>query len=552
MVDTFYQVKTNELNFARATDASDLILAAIDIGTNSVHMVVVKIDPSLPAFTIIAREKDTVRLGERDPKTGDLTPEAMTRAISALQRCRDLAVSLQARQIMAVATSATREAPNGLEFLQTIQNELGLTVDLISGPEEARRIYLGVLSGMDFNGQPHVIIDIGGGSTELILADSQEARFLSSTKIGAVRLTQELVHSDPISSQELVYLQAYIRGMLERSVEGILATVQPGEQLRLVGTSGTIETLATIHAMEKLGSVPKPLHGYQVSYKEVKDFAKRFATMTYEQRFAIPGMSDKRAEIILSGALVLQEAMSMLNLTCITICERSLREGMIVDWMLSHGLIENRLRYQSEIRQRSILKIAQKYEVSQESSLKVADFALSLFDQTRGYLHHWGDEQRELLWGAAILHNCGLYVSHAAHHKHSYYLIRNSELLGYNEREIEIIANIARYHRKSKPKKRHENYTNIAAKLDRLAVSQLSAILRIAIALDRRQISAISQLKCECYFHYRQVHLHLVPTRADDDCSLELWSLDYKKGVFEEEFGVKVIATLVPFLSEVN
>ena len=154
------------------------IIAAIDIGTNSIHMVVVQIDPSLPAFTVIAKEKDTVRLGDRDRATGKLTPEAIKRSLDTLRRCRDLAQSLEAEQIIAVATSATREAPNGEAFLRQVESELGIVVNLISGKEEARRIYLGVLSGMDFNDRPHIIIDIGGGSTEIVLADIHEARFL--------------------------------------------------------------------------------------------------------------------------------------------------------------------------------------------------------------------------------------------------------------------------------------------------------------------------------------------------------------------------------------
>ncbi len=192
------------------------VLAAIDIGTNSVHMVIVRIDPVLAAFTIIAREKDTVRLGERDPKTGNLSQHAMERAIAALKRCKDLATSINVDHIIAVATSATREASNGYEFLTRIETEVGLQVDLISGQEEARRIYLGVLSGMDFRNQPHIIIDIGGGSTEIILADSQEPRFLSSTKIGAVRLTRDFIRTDPISPTEFASLKAYVKGMLER------------------------------------------------------------------------------------------------------------------------------------------------------------------------------------------------------------------------------------------------------------------------------------------------------------------------------------------------
>ena len=162
MLEIPTQFKPQQIRGA-ASQPVPCILAAIDIGTNSIHMVVVRIDPSLPAFTIIAREKDTVRLGDKDPKTGNLTAEAMDRSLAVLRRCKDLAASFQADHIIAAATSATREAGNGEEFLQRIEAEVGIFVNLISGQEEARRIYLGVLSGMDFQNQPHVIIDIGGG-----------------------------------------------------------------------------------------------------------------------------------------------------------------------------------------------------------------------------------------------------------------------------------------------------------------------------------------------------------------------------------------------------
>ena len=520
------------------------ILAAIDIGTNSIHMVVVRIKPALPAFTIIAKEKDTVRLGDRDPKTGDLTPEAMRRAMTALQRCQELAKSFNAEQIVAVATSAVREAPNGQEFLKQVNAELGLFVNLISGQEEARRIYLGVLSGMEFNSHPHIIIDIGGGSTELILGDSHEPRSLSSTKVGAVRLTAEYITTDPISHSELQYLQAYIRGMLERPVEELLAHLEPGEQPRLVGTSGTIESLATIHAREKLGIVPNPLNGYQLSRKDLKELVKRLASMSYAERAAFPGMSDRRSEIIVAGALILLEAMMLLGIESLMIGERALREGVIVDWMLTHGLIEDRLRYQDSVRQRSVLKIAQKYQVNLEYCDRVANLALSLFNQTKGHLHNWDSEEREFLWVAAILHNCGLHISHSSHHKHSYYLIRNGELLGFTETEIEVIANIARYHRRNAPKKKHENYSNLASKKHRQLVNQLSAILRLAVALDRRQIGAIERVQCEYYPDIRELHLRLQASKPEDNCDLELWSLNYEKGVFEAEYGVKLLATL--------
>lgn len=520
------------------------IIAAIDLGTNSLHMVVVRIEPRLPSFSIIAKEKETVRLGDRDIETGNLKPEVMERAIATLGRFQEVAKTFNAETVIAVATSAVREAPNGKDFLQRVDDELGLSVDLISGQEEARRIYLGVLSGMEFNNYPHIIIDIGGGSTEIILGDSQEARTLTSTKVGAVRLTSELITTDPISNAEFNYLQAYARGMLERSVEEVQANLKLGEFPRLVGTSGTIETLVTIHAREKLGSVPSTLNGYELSLKDLQEWVNRLRKITNSERSAIPGMPDKRSEVILAGAVILQEAMNLLGVESVTVCERSLREGVIVDWMLAHGLIEDRLRYQGSVRQRSVLKIANKYHVNLQHSDQVAVFALSIFDQTKGTLHNWGGEERQLFRAAALLHNCGHYVSHSSHHKHSYYLIRNSELLGYNETEVEIIANLARYHRKSPPKKKHENYRNLVSKNHRQIINQLSAILRLAVALDRRQIGAITRVQCEYLPEQQEFHLKVFPSRANDDCDLELWSLDYNKGVFEAEFSVKLVANL--------
>lgn len=537
--------RTHELADMSITVAQrDRILAAIDIGTNSIHMVVVRIEPNLPEFTIIDKVKDTVRLGNRDRKTGLLTIEAMERSIAALKRCKEIAKSRRAEQIVAVATSAVREAKNGRSFLQRIEEEVGIWVNLISGQEEARRIYLGVLSGMNFDSQPHAIVDIGGGSTELILGSGQEPTFLSSTKVGAVRLTSELVTTDPISNEEFRYLQAYVRGKIERSVEELQAQLNLGERLTLIGTSGTIETLAMIHAREHLGTAPNPLHGYQFSLNDLKNMVHRLRKLDESERADLPGMSERRSEIILAGAIILQEAMDLLSVDAIAVCERALREGVIVDWMLTHGLIDDRLRYQSQVQRRSAIKIAQKYGVNLTHSERVADFALSIFDQTQGKLHKWDDRARELLWAGAILHNSGHYVAHSAHHKHSYYLIRHGELLGYTEDDVEAIANLARYHRKSAPKKKHENYRNLASKEDRKLVEQLSAILRLAVALDRRQIGAIHQVHCHYHSRSQTLDLELVPTDPKDDCALELWSLDFKKWAFEEEFDTKVCATL--------
>jgi exopolyphosphatase/guanosine-5'-triphosphate,3'-diphosphate pyrophosphatase len=519
------------------------VLGAIDIGTNSIHMVVVQVNAQIPSFSIIAKEKDTVRLGDREPKTGNLTDSAIERSLSALRRCKDLAQSLNVDQIVAVATSATREAPNGPDFLRLIELELGIKVDLISGQEEARRIYLGVLSGMDFGGKAHAVIDIGGGSTEIILADRQDLVFLSSTKVGAVRLTQDFVQTDPITELELIRLQAYVRGMLERPVEEFQSCLPTGERPLLVGTSGTIETLALLNAFFTKGSEPSPLNGYKMSRQELSQIYDKLIKMDYEQRAALPGMSDRRAEIIVAGATILLQAMTMLEIESITICERALREGVIVDWMLQKGYIEDRLAFQGEVRSRNIYKIAHKYQVDLAHAERIANFALIIFDSLQGEIYQWTDLEREYLWSAAILHNCGLFVSHSAHHKHSYYLIRNAELLGFSEIEIELIAQIARYHRKSKPKRKHETYYSLSSDYRKI-IKQMSAILRLAIALDRRQIGAIKNLESKFDPEYKQLHLHLTATQANDDCALELWSLDYKKPIFEQEYELKVVTTL--------
>ncbi len=263
-------------------DDRDRILAAIDLGTNSLHMVVVKIQPQLPTFTIIAREKETIRLGDCEEK-GNLKPEGMERAITCLKRFQGIAKTFNAEQIVAVATSAIREAPNGREFIRRVADELNLEISLISGQEEARRIYLGVLSAMELNNQPHIIIDIGGGSTELILGDGWEPRFLSSTKVGAVRLTKDFVHSDPIGRTEFLYLQAYIRGTLERVVDELSSHLQPGEMPRLVGTSGTIETLVGIKAREKSGIDPTRLGGCELTLEELQEFVNRIRKLSYAE-----------------------------------------------------------------------------------------------------------------------------------------------------------------------------------------------------------------------------------------------------------------------------
>ena len=512
-------------------------VAAIDIGTNSTHLLVAGVDTILGTFSIELAEKSTTRLGERDPDTGELTSAGMDRAFETLRRFRDLAVSHDVEQIVTAATSAVREAPNGREFLQSIQDGLGIDVDLVSGPEEARLIYLGVLSGMTFGDRPHLLLDIGGGSTELILADGRDARALTSTRVGAVRLQRDFVKDDPIPPQRRSFLQAFIQGSLEPAVDKVHRRIKPGEIPVLVATSGTAMAIGALAASED-ERPPLKLHGYRVSRQRLDRVVEKLVTMTPDQRRDLSPINDRRAEIIVPGALILQTTMQMLGVDEFVLSERALREGLIVDWMLRHGLLEDRFSFQSSIRQRTVIHQVQRFAVNQRRAERVATHALSLYDATEGLMHHDDGQGRELLWAAAMLHACGQHINLSAYHKHSWYLIRHGELLGYSEAEHLMVAAIARYHRRSLPKKRHESWQALVTRENRRRVSEMALLLRLAAALDRRPEPVVASLRVNTTPDV--LDLVLVPERLNQNLSLEQWSLESCAEVVREASGVKL------------
>ena len=512
-------------------------VAAIDIGTNSTHLLVASVDTTLGTFSIEQAEKSTTRLGERDPDSGELTSAGMQRGYETLRRFRDLAISHDVEQIVTAATSAVREAPNGREFLQSIQDGLGMDVDLVSGPEEARLIYLGVLSGMSFGDRPHLLLDIGGGSTELILADGRDARALTSTRVGAVRLQRDFVKDDPIPPQRRSFLQAFIQGSLEPAVDKVHRRIKPGEIPVLVATSGTAMAIGALAASED-DRPPLKLHGYRVSRQRLDRVVEKLVTMTPEQRRDLSPINDRRAEIIVPGALILQTTMQMLGVDELVLSERALREGLIVDWMLRHGLLEDRFSFQSSIRQRTVIHQVQRFAVNQRRAERVATHALSLYDATEGLMHQDDGQGRELLWAAAMLHACGQHINLSAYHKHSWYLIRHGELLGYSEAEHLMVAAIARYHRRSLPKKRHESWQALVTRENRRRVSEMSLLLRLAAALDRRPEPVVASLQVNTTPDV--LDLVLVPERLNQNLSLEQWSLESCAEVVREASGVKL------------
>ncbi|MGB5134659.1 MAG: Ppx/GppA phosphatase family protein [Prochlorococcaceae cyanobacterium] len=530
-----------------ATDLGPLSrrrVAAIDIGTNSIHLLIAEVDVQLSTFSVLLAEKSTTRLGERDPDSGDLSAAAIERSFRTLSHNRELAESHGVEQIVTAATSAVREAPNGRDFLQAIQNQLGLEVDLVSGPEEARLIYLGVLSGMAFGERPHTIIDIGGGSTELVLADGRDARVLTSTRIGAVRLQREFCQQDPLPPERRGFLQAYIQGALDPAVAELRRSLRPAEMPQLVGTSGTAMALAALAAADDERPTLK-LQGYRLSRERVDQLVARLLAMSPEQRRALPAINERRAEIIVPGALILQTAMAMLGARDLVVCDRALREGLIVDWMLRNRILGDRFSFQSTIRERTVRHLARSFGVDLARAERVAEHALSLYDQGRGLLHDDAGPGRELLWAAALLHTCGKSINISAYHKHSWYLIRHGELLGYSQAEHLMVAAIARYHRRSLPKKRHESWLLIEGREQRRTVASMALLLRLAAALDRRPAAVIQAIRMGPLppGDDRGVAVELVPREVTPgegavDLSLERWSLRSCSDVVMEASGL--------------
>ncbi|WP_461556780.1 Ppx/GppA phosphatase family protein [Synechococcus sp.] len=516
-------------------------VAAIDLGSNSTHLVIAEVDPLLCSFSVLVAEKSTTRLGERDVDNGELTVAAMERTRLALRHCRELARSHGVEEIIGVATSAMREAPNGLAFLAELRESLGLNLEVISGTEEARLIYLGVLSGKDFSESPHLILDIGGGSTELVLADAKEARALTSARVGAVRLQRDFVKREPLDRERVDFLRAFIQGSLEPSVDKVLRRLNPGETPVMVATSGTAMAVAALLEAESARNSAR-LHGKVVSKIELDGLVERILPLTPLQRKELTGINERRAEILVPGLLVLQTAMALLGAKQFEVSDRALREGLIVDWMLRHGLIVDRFAYQSEIRERTVWHQARKFGVDEDRVERVAANAITLFDQTKGSFHDFSEQQRELLWAAAMLHNCGLHINTSGYHKHSWYLINNGELLGYSQSEQLLIASLARYHRRSLPKKRHESWL-LLDRDQRRIVETLSLLLRLAAAMNRRPEAVIAAFEARCIGG--SFNLKLQPCNATEDLSLELWSLESCAAAFTDSGGYSLSCGLI-------
>src|SRR6266851_5105560 len=499
-------------------------IAAIDIGTNSIHMIVVQVRTDL-SFEVIDREKEMVRLGAGGLDGRALTPEAMHAALQVLSKFRRLAESHKVDEVIAVATSATREAENGGEFLQAITQQTGIRPRVISGTEEARLIHLAAVYGVSVPGEV-VVIDIGGGSVEVTRGAGSAIELGKSFKLGVIRLTERFVKSDPIDSRDERKLVRHI----DAEIGKYLHQIARGGFERVIGTSGTILSLGAVASAADGLPPGAPLRNRRFTAKQIRRIRKDLTALDLEERLRVPGLEPRRAALAVAGEILLDEILKRLGEEEITLCDLSLREGLVLDYVARHRKeIAQADRY-PDVRRRSVFELAERCNYWPEHSQHVARLAVGLFDQTRA-IHSLTDREREWLEYAAILHDIGVHISYEGHHKHSYYLVQNGDLRGFEPDEIETIALVARYHRQATPKRKHDGFRDLRRRTRR-AVRTLAAILRLAESLDRSHAQTITGLE----LHDRGDD-DLVRLRATGDVELELWAAARHAAPFERMTG---------------
>lgn len=509
-------------------------LAAIDIGTNSVHMIVVRVRPDF-SFEVVDREKEMVRLGAGGLDGKKLTQESMTAALQALSKFQRLATSHQVDEILAVATSATREAENGGAFLKAIERKTGIRARLITGTEEARLIHLAAVYGVD-TPKPAVVIDIGGGSVEITRGSGREIEFARSFKMGVIRLTERYIDSDPISSRDERKMVEFISAQADRYLETI---VEAGYD-RVIGTSGTILSLGAVAAAIERGAVPTEIRNLRVPAKSLRKLRKSAIDMDLEERMHLPGLDPRRADLMVAGAILLDTILRRLGAEEITLCDLALREGVLLDYIHGHRKHITRIDRYPDVRRRSVIELAERCSWEAEHSRQVAALALTMFDLTRR-IHGLGDREREWLEYAGFLHDIGNHISYEKHHRHSYYLIKNGDLRGFEPDEIDIIALVTRYHRRATPKDHHPGQQDLN-KRQRRAVEVLSAFLRLAETLDRSRHGVIRGLE----MRERLGELRL-KVQAAGDAELEVWAAHKQAKALEDALDRKIRIEKVPY-----
>lgn len=498
-------------------------LAVIDVGTNSIHLVLAEVEPDF-SYKILDRFKDMTRLGDGAFRTRRLSEAAMARGLEVVQTLALLARNKGYERIEAVATSAVREAENGGEFIEAVARQTGLTVRVVTGPEEARLIYLGVRHSMDLAQRPTLVVDVGGGSVELIIGNRNAMIQGQSLKLGAIRLKDLYLTKDPPTKAMCRAMQEAIDGQLDAAFRRIRTRTFD----RLVGTSGMIANLTEIIYLRRTGRPVPQLNLATVSLKEVLAVERLLTQSTFKARLAIPGLDPKRADTLLPATAVVRTLMERTGQDRMTVSDKAIREGLIYDFIERH---REGIKAEQEIpnvRRRTVLHLAEACRYPAAHSHHVALLAMQLFDQTRS-LHGLGDQEREWLEYAALLHDVGYLINSRQHHKHAYYLIKNSDLAGLTAEEIEMIASIARYHRRALPRNAHEQTKGLSPRRRRV-LEVLSALLRVADGLDRSHFSVIQGLRVKLG------NPVTVALRTTGDPELEIWAARNRADLFEQVF----------------
>lgn len=506
-----------------------MLFGAIDVGTNSIHLIVVELDSAFDTSRVVYKAREMVRLGSDDAlERGRLSRKAMERGVDAIGRFAEAARLRGAQHVRAVATSAVRETENGEEFGRLVEARSGLQLEILDGNEEARLIHLGVANGFPLYDRVACIIDIGGGSTEFVVADGERPYMVDSVKLGSLRLYDQYLRD-----------ASNIDKALRRLDDHIASVIKPvAEQVRrytldlAIGTSGTIMGLAALDAAAR-GLAVKSVHGYVLRRERLEGLQRTMLRMTEAERRRMPGMNPRRADILPAGNAVLINALTQLDRSEIVVCERALRDGVVVDLAHRDRQLAQRLGDERAQRLGAIERLAQRYEQLGGHQREVARLALALFERLSP-LHGLAPADRDILWAAAILHSIGRFVAKSSRHKHAAYLIRNSVIPGWRNDERELIAQVARYYRRAIPKLSHPEYAALSL-ADRRRVDALAAILRLADGLDSRHLGDVTEVAARA-----EDGKMVIVAQADGDVSGELAAATEKGDLFERAFGMPV------------
>lgn len=508
-------------------------IAAIDIGTNSIHMVIAQSTQGA-GFEVVEREREVVQIGRGSFGGGRLKPDAIRRTADALSRFVQLARRTQTDRILCTATAAVRESKNGGEFLRVAREISGVTPRVIPGEEEGRLIYLAVRRALQLDDDPALMIDIGGGSMQLVVGNKDRLLLATGASLGALRLRETILESDPPTNRELRELRRQVR----KRAKSALAKVLELEPTAVYGSSGSIHALAQAVAWQERGAGIEHINGHVLPLEGLQRLTRELAQMDESERAALRGLDTKRAEIILPGAVVLQHVLQEVGADGITISDFGVREGLVIDYLERHAEEISALDKVQDVRLRSVYGLLRKFHDDERHLEHVAMLSLALFDGLRKE-HDLPSEARDLLHYGALLHDVGEAVGHDGHAEHSRYVILNGNLRGLSAEQIALVANVARYHGSSRPKKRDE-FIRRLPKAQRREVRWLAAMLRIAEGLDRSHYQLVKSLAIR-----RGAKSLSITVATRRDAQLEHWAAQGRAGLLSRLLGVPVKIRMV-------